>query len=200
MSEVSQGPGWWLATNGRWYPPEMHPQYRSPADGSAIVLTASGLAQRESWRTHPPKPLTRPERHIPARRRGLVAETKVAFVVVATVVVLFVALMVSVGVAAQHKNESGQIVGPASTAVTVCLAALIATVVLGLLIYLLLRWRRRSTLTRSELTTENTQLAAKRKAQRQARKDANALARKRWANAPDAVEPCSPRPGRRAVS
>lgn len=30
MSEASQGPGWWLASDGRWYPPEMHPQYRPP--------------------------------------------------------------------------------------------------------------------------------------------------------------------------
>ena len=25
MSDMSQGPGWWLASDGRWYPPELHP-------------------------------------------------------------------------------------------------------------------------------------------------------------------------------
>jgi len=25
MSEVSQGPGWWQASDGKWYPPESHP-------------------------------------------------------------------------------------------------------------------------------------------------------------------------------
>ena len=25
MSDVSQGPGWWLASDGRWYPPEARP-------------------------------------------------------------------------------------------------------------------------------------------------------------------------------
>jgi hypothetical protein len=25
MSDTSQGPGWWLASDGRWYPPETHP-------------------------------------------------------------------------------------------------------------------------------------------------------------------------------
>lgn len=25
MSDVSQGPGWWIASDGRWYPPELHP-------------------------------------------------------------------------------------------------------------------------------------------------------------------------------
>jgi membrane protease YdiL (CAAX protease family) len=27
MSEVSQGPGWWLASDGRWYPPDQHPGF-----------------------------------------------------------------------------------------------------------------------------------------------------------------------------
>lgn len=29
MSDQSQGPGWWRATDGRWYPPETHPYYGS---------------------------------------------------------------------------------------------------------------------------------------------------------------------------
>ncbi len=28
MSDVSQGHGWWLASDGKWYPPEHHPDYR----------------------------------------------------------------------------------------------------------------------------------------------------------------------------
>ena len=27
MSDTSQGPGWWQASDGKWYPPETHPQY-----------------------------------------------------------------------------------------------------------------------------------------------------------------------------
>ena len=30
MSDVSHGPGWWEATDGKWYPPEMHPNYVAP--------------------------------------------------------------------------------------------------------------------------------------------------------------------------
>jgi len=30
MSDVSQGPGWWQATDGKWYPPELHPDYQKP--------------------------------------------------------------------------------------------------------------------------------------------------------------------------
>lgn len=28
MSDTSQGPGWWIASDGRWYPPESHPSRR----------------------------------------------------------------------------------------------------------------------------------------------------------------------------
>lgn len=31
MSDVSQGPGWWRASDGKWYPPETHPDYQPPA-------------------------------------------------------------------------------------------------------------------------------------------------------------------------
>lgn len=30
MSDVAQGPGWWQASDSRWYPPEQHPSYRPP--------------------------------------------------------------------------------------------------------------------------------------------------------------------------
>lgn len=31
MSDTSMGPGWWLASDGRWYPPEQAPQAAVPA-------------------------------------------------------------------------------------------------------------------------------------------------------------------------
>jgi hypothetical protein len=30
MSDVPNGPGWWQASDGRWYPPESHPGYQPP--------------------------------------------------------------------------------------------------------------------------------------------------------------------------
>ena len=30
MSDVSGGAEWWQASNGKWYPPERHPNYRKP--------------------------------------------------------------------------------------------------------------------------------------------------------------------------
>ena len=37
MSDVTQGPGWWIASDGKWYPPELHPAARAKAqvDGGA---------------------------------------------------------------------------------------------------------------------------------------------------------------------
>jgi hypothetical protein len=31
MSDVSNGPGWWQASDGKWYPPEQQPNYEAPA-------------------------------------------------------------------------------------------------------------------------------------------------------------------------
>ena len=44
VSSTSQGPGWWLASDGRWYPPESHPQYR-PALSSVIGSPAGVMKQ-----------------------------------------------------------------------------------------------------------------------------------------------------------
>jgi hypothetical protein len=30
MSNATQGPGWWQASDGNWYPPEQHPSYAPP--------------------------------------------------------------------------------------------------------------------------------------------------------------------------
>ncbi len=31
MSDKSEGPGWWIASDGKWYPPELHPAARGAA-------------------------------------------------------------------------------------------------------------------------------------------------------------------------
>lgn len=31
MSDVPPGPGWWIASDGRWYPPESHPSVAAPS-------------------------------------------------------------------------------------------------------------------------------------------------------------------------
>ena len=33
MSETSARPGWWIASDGKWYPPELHPSVRDAHPG-----------------------------------------------------------------------------------------------------------------------------------------------------------------------
>src|SRR5664279_1262778 len=35
MSDTSQGPGWWLASDGRWYPPESLPDWAGQAHAAS---------------------------------------------------------------------------------------------------------------------------------------------------------------------
>lgn len=59
MSDVSQGPGWWLASDGRWYPPETHPQYREPEHVQAPVTVggpAGGTGPAEPLGVHVVEP------------------------------------------------------------------------------------------------------------------------------------------------
>jgi hypothetical protein len=62
MSDKSEGPGWWIASDGNWYPPELHPSVREapkppvptkmtvPAQPSMATAVSPG-AQR--WQAHP---------------------------------------------------------------------------------------------------------------------------------------------------
>ncbi len=44
MSEVSQGPGWWLASDGRWYSPEQAPDYvPQSVSPDSVDLTGGGV-------------------------------------------------------------------------------------------------------------------------------------------------------------
>lgn len=41
MADSSAGPGWWQASDGKWYPPEQHPAARAQAE-AAVAAAASG--------------------------------------------------------------------------------------------------------------------------------------------------------------
>ncbi len=42
MSDKPEGPGWWVASDGKWYPPELHPSAR---DDRAAQATSGGTPQ-----------------------------------------------------------------------------------------------------------------------------------------------------------
>lgn len=51
MSDISQGPGWWQASDRKWYPPETHPQHEptlAPPTPSVAMLAAPPLAWQSS--------------------------------------------------------------------------------------------------------------------------------------------------------
>jgi len=57
MSDKPEGPGWWIASDGNWYPPELHPSVRegsrmqSPVD--TPVRQAGQVAPATDGGAHP---------------------------------------------------------------------------------------------------------------------------------------------------
>jgi len=42
MSDKPEGPGWWIASDGKWYPPELHPSVRDDSRAKAPAQVAAG--------------------------------------------------------------------------------------------------------------------------------------------------------------
>ncbi len=129
MSEQSQGPGWWLASDGRWYPPEQAPgaaeQPQSPETGSGPEVpgfrrTATGWEPIEtqpardwqsvpseqppgySWASAPPPAPT---------SQGMSTGAKVAIAAVCGVVLLFVVLIAAVTLLGSNAESRFEEVG-----------------------------------------------------------------------------------------
>jgi uncharacterized RDD family membrane protein YckC len=49
MSDFSQGPGWWQASDGKWYPPEQAPQGPAPGAGNAVPTPMGPGGQLADW-------------------------------------------------------------------------------------------------------------------------------------------------------
>lgn len=81
MSEQQQGPGWWQASDGRWYPPEQAPS-AAPTSDWATPSAWDPFAQ-QSWGGPPPTP-------VPPPKSGMSTGRKVALTVGAIVGVLAV--------------------------------------------------------------------------------------------------------------
>ena len=62
MSDVSQGPGWWLASDAKWYPPHLHPSVASlpPPPQPYVAAVAPTWGQPPpggaAWPTQPSYP------------------------------------------------------------------------------------------------------------------------------------------------
>jgi len=54
VSDIPQGPGWWRATDGRWYPPHLHPENQPPAGPDGVPGPAPGWWLADDGRWYPP--------------------------------------------------------------------------------------------------------------------------------------------------
>ncbi len=64
MSDMSQGPGWWLASDGKWYPPEAQPDWSSQAQPPTFQQQLPPLGHAEdalaSWAPTKAQPMYAP--------------------------------------------------------------------------------------------------------------------------------------------
>jgi hypothetical protein len=58
MSDAPQGPGWWQASDGKWYPPQ--PQAQPVAPPANSVAPGPGWWQASDGNWYPPQPLSAP--------------------------------------------------------------------------------------------------------------------------------------------
>jgi hypothetical protein len=54
MSDKSEGPGWWIASDGKWYPPELHPTARVETATEPSIQGLDGVPRRR-WDDDPSK-------------------------------------------------------------------------------------------------------------------------------------------------
>ena len=54
MSDKSEGPGWWIASDGKWYPPELHPSVREESTTAPSIQGLDGVPRRR-WDDDPSK-------------------------------------------------------------------------------------------------------------------------------------------------
>jgi hypothetical protein len=54
MSDKSEGPGWWIASDGKWYPPELHPSVREESPTAPSIQGLDGVPRRR-WDDDPSK-------------------------------------------------------------------------------------------------------------------------------------------------
>ena len=59
MSDKPEGPGWWIASDGTWYPPELHPSVR---EGSRMQSPVDTPVQPAGQAAHPASTAAHPSR------------------------------------------------------------------------------------------------------------------------------------------
>lgn len=78
MSDQSQGPGWWVASDGNWYPPESHPDFRPPPPPTSRPTdTPPSSAPLGGWSAPASTPPSSPPKRGATRRLLVLVATAV---------------------------------------------------------------------------------------------------------------------------
>ena len=56
MSDSTQGPGWWQASDGKWYPPELHPSVQQPQPPAPEAPVPDEPVTQPAASAQPPPP------------------------------------------------------------------------------------------------------------------------------------------------
>jgi hypothetical protein len=115
MSDVAQGPGWWLASDGKWYPPQNVPPPPPPppfqAGGPQPFMGQPGV-QQPGWAPSGGFPVAPP----PKSKKALVISLS------AVVVVVLVVVLAAIG-SNKSGNSAGSIGGGSASASTSAVCA-----------------------------------------------------------------------------
>jgi hypothetical protein len=95
MSASSQGPGWWEASDGRWYAPGRHPNYRPPPPPDPP-------AQTQPTTTAPPPVIFQK----PAKKKSRV---KWGRVIIATAVFVAIVILITSATGSNGANVTGKV-------------------------------------------------------------------------------------------
>jgi hypothetical protein len=68
MADQSGGEGWWIASDGKWYPPELHPDYQAPT--AAPVQAPPAVEPSQPADPFPPVQYTDATQHLPLPQQG----------------------------------------------------------------------------------------------------------------------------------
>ena len=107
MSDGSQGPGWWVASDGRWYAPEQHPNAQAP-------LPAPPLPNPPGYSAPPPRYVITSAPPKNRKRKGRVLLMVLAGL--GALIALLIAILIVVGVVkAIHSGHSNSFKSGCST-------------------------------------------------------------------------------------
>ena len=107
VSDTSQGPGWWVASDGKWYPPHLHPSVRIPGPSEAATGAPIGASAWSAQTATATATSEEPSRSLATDNPGRHPRTR--FAVVTGVVVVILLVVGAVVVFGQAESAGAQV-------------------------------------------------------------------------------------------